>query len=262
MNNYLVTAKNYSEDSENRIHSDEIAQKFGFRGALVPGVAVYGYMTHPLVEEFGNDWLAEANIQLRLLKPTYDGEQMTISCKSQDNQIEVTSHDPEGQLTAVLLSQSAKKTSDGPQPMHDLALLDGPIKHPERVAIGWETVNAAEVFAPWEFHLGSEENTRYTREVADTLDVYQAGYVHPHLLLSLANTALMNEYVMPTWIHASSNIIHHHALRIGETITIRSVTTNKWQKKGHEFIKLWVTYWRGDELTTEIDHTAIFKVAT
>ena len=92
--------------------------------------------------------------------------------------------------------------------------------------------------------------------------IYQQGYVHPHLLLSLANTALMNEYVMPTWIHASSNIVHHRALKADETITIRSVTTDKWQKKGHEFIKLWVTYWRDGELTTEIDHTAIFKVAT
>ncbi len=34
-----VTAKNFSEASENRIHSDEIAKKFGFKGALVPGVA-------------------------------------------------------------------------------------------------------------------------------------------------------------------------------------------------------------------------------
>ncbi len=262
MNNYLVTAKNYSEDSENRIHSDEIAQKFGFRGALVPGVAVYGYMTHPLVEAFGADWLARANVQLRLLKPTYDGEQMTITYNRQEDQIEVVSHDPEGQLTAVVLSQSDIATSDKPVPMHELALLDGPIKNPERVAIGWETVNEAEVFSPWQFQLSTEENARYTREVADTLDIYQAGYVHPHLLLSLANTALMNEYVMPTWIHASSNIVHHHALKTDDTITIRSVTTDKWQKKGHEFIKLWVTYWRGDELTTEIDHTAIFKVAT
>lgn len=262
MNNYLVTAKNYSEDSENRIHSDEIAQKFGFRGALVPGVAVYGYMTHPLVEALGADWLARANTEVKLLKPTYDGEQMTISCSSQEGQIEVVSHDPEGQLTAVLLSRTENIASDEPLPMHDLALLDGPVKHPERVLIAWEAVKEGEVFSPWEFHLSIEENARYTREVADALDIYQQGYVHPHLLLSLANTALVNEYVMPTWIHASSNIIHHQALKTDETITIRSVTTDKWQKKGHEFIKLWVTFWRGGELTTEIDHTAIFKVAT
>ena len=36
----------------------------------------------------------------------------------------------------------------------------------------------------------------------------------------------------------------------------------KWQKKGHEFIRLYVSYWRDGELTTDIMHTAIFKVAS
>lgn len=258
MNRYLVTAKNYSEDSENRIHSDEIAKKYGFRGALVPGVAVYGYLTHPLVEQFGTHWLQQANIQVRLLKPTYDGEQITITCSETDNLIEVKSHDPEGTLTAIVSSLSE---TDAP-PMYEPAILDGPLKHPQRVEISWDNVEQGQCFSPWQFHLSAEENQRYTREVADDLVCYGQGYVHPHLILSLANTALMNEYIMPTWIHAGSHIVHRQPLRENDTITIRSVTTEKWQKKGHEFIKLWVTYWRDGELTTEIDHTAIFKVAT
>jgi urease accessory protein UreH len=35
----------------------------------------------------------------------------------------------------------------------------------------------------------------------------------------------------------------------------------KWRRKGHEFLRLYVAYRRGRELTTEIFHTAIFKVA-
>ncbi|MEM7001668.1 MAG: hypothetical protein AAF529_12845 [Pseudomonadota bacterium] len=38
---YTVVARNFSAANENRIHSDEIARKFGFRGALVPGVAIW-----------------------------------------------------------------------------------------------------------------------------------------------------------------------------------------------------------------------------
>jgi hypothetical protein len=258
MNPYLVTAKNYSEDSENRIHSDEIAKKFGFRGALVPGVAVYGYMTHPLVERFGAQWLSQADTEVRLLKPTYDGEQMSISATEQDNRLQVSSHGPDGVLTATLTSTVQLPTA----PSQDVALLEGSLKLPERIVIAWDTVVALQCFSPWQFHLSDEENKRYTSEVADQLPLYQQGYVHPHLLLSLANTALMHEYVMPTWIHASSHIVHHQALMEDDTITIRSVTLEKWQKKGHEFIKIWVTYWRDDELTTEINHTAIFKVAT
>ena len=53
MGTYEVVARNFSEANENKIHSDEIARKYGFKGALVPGVAVWGHLTHPLAERFG-----------------------------------------------------------------------------------------------------------------------------------------------------------------------------------------------------------------
>jgi acyl dehydratase len=257
MNNYHVVAKNYSESSENRIHSDEIAKKYGFRGALVPGVAVYGHMTFPLVQLLGEDWLAHSSNSLRLLKPTYDGERMSIDCNDDHGTYQVESRDEQGELTAVLTSQQPRELP----PLEDLNILEGDFKNPERVEISWDTVVPNQPFAPWQVTLTGEENARYTREVDDTLSVYQNGLVHPHLLLSLANTALMNEYFMPTWIHASSETRHRRLLRVDDTITIKSVPLEKWRKKGHEFIRLYVTYWRDDEITTDIFHTAIFKLA-
>ena len=43
---YRVQARNLSHASENRIHDDGVARRFGFEGALVPGVEVYAYMAH------------------------------------------------------------------------------------------------------------------------------------------------------------------------------------------------------------------------
>ena len=86
MAQYEVTARNFSESSENRMHSDDIAQKFGFKGALVPGVAVYGHLTHPLVERFGETWLANSVSDLRLLKPAYDGDRLILSLSEADDQ--------------------------------------------------------------------------------------------------------------------------------------------------------------------------------
>ena len=79
MQQYSVKAENFSQDSENRIHSDDIAQKYGFSGALVPGVAIYGHLTYPLVEEFGQLWLDQACNQVRLFKPTYHGDILTFT---------------------------------------------------------------------------------------------------------------------------------------------------------------------------------------
>ena len=40
MTAYQVVARNFSTSSENRMHSDEMANRYGFQGALVPGVAI------------------------------------------------------------------------------------------------------------------------------------------------------------------------------------------------------------------------------
>ena len=258
MSQYTVTARNFAADSENRIHSDEMAKKFGFRGALVPGVAVYGHLTYPLVERFGEAWLSHSVDNVRLLKPTYDGEAVAVDMQETDGAFHIVSHSPLSELTAELTSQMPDQL---PAP-EDTMLLEGDYKHPESVEITWDNVEPMQPFAPWTFELSDAQNTRYTEQVNDPLPIYRDGVVHPHLLLSLANTALTNEYVMPTWIHVGSETRHRQLLKVGDTITIRSVPLEKWQKKGHEFIRLWVTYWRGDELTTDILHTAIFKVAS
>ena len=47
---YESIAFNTAPDSENQIHSDDMAQRFGFQGGLVPGVAVSAYLIQPAVE--------------------------------------------------------------------------------------------------------------------------------------------------------------------------------------------------------------------
>jgi acyl dehydratase len=84
---------------------------------------------------------------------------------------------------------------------------------------------------------------------------------HPHWLLAVANQALVREYVMPAWIHVGSEIRMHRLLKVNETVEVRAVPLEKWERKGHQFIRLYLSYTRDDELTTEIFHTAIFRVA-
>jgi hypothetical protein len=50
---YCVEAVNTAKVSENKIHDDEVARRFGFGGGLVPGVDVYAYMAHLPVVRWG-----------------------------------------------------------------------------------------------------------------------------------------------------------------------------------------------------------------
>lgn len=255
MGTYHVTAKNYSEASENRIHSDDVARRYGFRGALVPGVAVYGYLTHPLVERFGERWLSDAASEVRFLKPAYDGERLEISLDDETHDLTARCVNPAGELLAVL----STRLSDLP-PVADQAIFDGPTKPSERVPMDWDSVVPGQVFATWHWQVTEDANDAFRHQVADDLEIYRFA-AHPHGLLQVANRALVREYVMPAWIHVGSEIHARAMPRVGDTLAVRAAVADKWERKGHQFVKLYLAYLRDSEITTEVVHTAIFRVA-
>jgi hypothetical protein len=79
-----VRATNTAPDSENKIHDDRVAAQYGFRGGLVPGVTVYGYMTVPVIE-FAPEWLERGSMQVRFLEPFYDGDQVIVRAEAMDD---------------------------------------------------------------------------------------------------------------------------------------------------------------------------------
>ena len=71
---YRVSAYNTSKHSENKMHDDTVAKRFGFAGGLVPGVDVMAYMMHLPVAKWGRAFLERGLIEARFVKPVYDGE--------------------------------------------------------------------------------------------------------------------------------------------------------------------------------------------
>src|SRR5579863_1298210 len=77
---FRVQAHNTAADSENRIHDDRVAASYGFRGGLVPGVTVYGYMVPAVVDRLGRPWLEHGSINMRLHAPCYEGDTVLSRC--------------------------------------------------------------------------------------------------------------------------------------------------------------------------------------
>src|SRR5262245_3310193 len=62
---HRVTAYNTSKQSENKIHDDTVARRYGFSGGLVPGVDVMAYMMHLPVAKWGRAFLDRGLIEAR-----------------------------------------------------------------------------------------------------------------------------------------------------------------------------------------------------
>ena len=256
MSSYEVIARNHSSTHENRIHSDEIAQRYGFKGALVPGVAVYGHLTRPLAERFGQDFLGRSITALRLIKPAYDGDRLRIDLSEDDGRYLAQCCNQEGTLLADLRVQLPAELLAPETPLS----LSKRAKRRGRVEIEWDAVRAGEPYPAWEWEITAAENQGFCEQIADDLQLY-ADHVHPYAILSIANQALTRQFVMPAWIHTASEVRHRQALRVGDRVAVRSVPLEKWRRKGHEFVRLYIDLHRDGTLTTEIFHTAIFKVA-
>ena len=95
MNSWQATALNTAPDSENQIHSDELAKEYGFKGGLVPGVTVSAYLLHPVIESLGKLWLERGYANCKITSPLYDGE--TFEVLSEDFK--------EGQINTFLKNQ-------------------------------------------------------------------------------------------------------------------------------------------------------------
>src|SRR5215813_12082530 len=87
---YTISAFNTAHDSENKIHDDATARRFGFGGGLVPGVDVYGYMTHLPVMRWGRAWLERGTAECRFFKPVYDGDEAIVTAIEQDGMLDIS----------------------------------------------------------------------------------------------------------------------------------------------------------------------------
>ena len=97
---YRVQAYNTAKQSENKMHDDTVAKRFGFSGGLVPGVDVMAYMMHMPVAKWGRAFLERGLIEARFVKPVYNGEIADVTGEENDGVLSIQV-ESRGQLCAT-----------------------------------------------------------------------------------------------------------------------------------------------------------------
>jgi len=238
-----VRAVNTALESENRIHEDSIAAEYGFRGGLVPGVTIYGYMASAVIERLGSEWLRRGAMDVRFFEPFYEGEEVAVSITD--------------------LSDGRIKVEAG-APASATAWIDNtelPADYPDEYPV-IKQIASRETLEPRKI-LGSLDKT---------LDLSQSGlsapldpfigperFAHPAVILGLANELLMHNYTLGPWIHAASEVRNANPAHDGEHLRVRGKIVDAYERKGHEFVVLDVAILSADALISRIRHTAIWK---
>lgn len=263
---YNIKAINDDQASANRIHSDETAQRFGFTGALVTGVSVFGYLSHPMVKAYGEEWFNGTVADVIFRKPAYDEDLLTVRTETHaadDGRLRQHSCTVSNSDDVALATLRSYK----PQVMPEIdprAFIPAADSQPAREEIHWDKVHIDKAVEAHLWQPSRADNQRFLDTMRDNLPLYhldQAPYIHPHHLLSECNQALMRIYDLPAWIHTGTTMVMRQGIRVGDAIDVRAIPIDKWEKKGHEFIKLYIVMRRGDDVVFEAEHSAIFKIA-
>jgi hypothetical protein len=237
---FQVRAVNTAVDSENKIHDDAVAAVYGFRGGLVPGVTVYGYLAAPVVEHFGTDWLERGAMDVRFLKPVYDGDDVTVSLQ------------PDGGGRVCV--QAGECASGVAWIHHEDATTIGDDAPLTRKLPSIDTLAVGTVLGTW-----TERLDLAKMGVTAPLDPVLEGRAHPAVMLSLANRIFLENYQLGPWMHVSSEVRKFGSAKDGDEIRVRGRVEDRYERKGHEFVVLDVAIMNGERTIERVRHTSIWK---
>jgi len=205
---HRVRAVNESRSS-NLMHDDAFAQRLGFRGGLVPGAAVYGYMAVLPERRWGAAWRAGGTMSARFVKPFYDGEEVTVSAAGDGDVLDLEARNPEGQVCAT--GRATAAAADAPPDA-------GHYPAPELPAERRAPLDVAEGEA-----LGA---------------LRTALRLEPAWPARLGNEVLMASVALPPWIHVETRTRHLAEVRDGEPVEVRALVAGAWERRGHHFVDL------------------------
>jgi len=253
---YSVAAYNTAKSSENKIHDDTVARRYGFRGGLVPGVDVYAYMAHLPVERWGRAWLERGTAECRFLKPVYEGNTAIVTAAESDEgmTLQVTS---QGELCASGTAALPAAAPVPPAPDSFVAVTPPEVRPPaDESSLAVDTWLGTRPLA-----VTAEFAAEYLQNVRETDPRYASeGLAHPGLILRACNWALSHNVVLGPWIHVGSNIGNFAAARVGDELSARARVIANYERKGHRFVELdTLVLANGRTPIARVAHTAIYR---
>src|SRR5262245_34577957 len=255
---YEVIANNYGADHANKIHSDEGAARYGFAGALVPGVGLYAYLTRPVVDALGREWLERGAMSAKFVKPVYDGEKVQSRARvahSDPIELKLELFNPSGNLCAIG-SAGLPNSSTAPDPN------EYPFRAPARLRpASIASFSIGEALGSIEFGLDlMGETPKFLDNVAETSPIYDS-ICHSAVGIAQANAILMRNIALGPWIHTASDARHFALARDGERLTLRGRVIDLYERHGHELIVAALgLFGENDRPIAHIKHTAIIKM--
>lgn len=231
-------AFNQSPDSENQIHSDQMAQAYGFRGGLVPGVTISAYLIHPAVVAWGEDWLSRGHANIVVAKPLYDDLHFEVQVsEATDNSYHSILVDEQGTHCANAFVNIPESPQGKPVRRHDQFAEPGalPLNASRSIMEELQSTSMNAFRYQWSEHHHMSTYLKNVDQMPDLL-TGKASFANSAYMLGLTNWALSGNVYMNPWLHLQTDSQHFSPVPLGSNLIVECAITDLFEKKGHEFV--------------------------
>jgi hypothetical protein len=252
---YHVVAYNTAKASENKIHDDETARRFGFKGGFVGGVHVYAYMTHQPVQRWGRTWLERGTGEARFGKPVYEGDIAEI----------VATDDADGMGLKVescgVLCATGRANMPAARPAVSLADYKSVRVRADRLPADEHSIAVGDWLGMTPLTVSAEYHAQDIDDTRETDPLYLAeGIVHSGTVLRCCNWALSHNVIMPAWIHMGSVVQNLGLARVGDTLDVRARVLKNYEHKGHKWVEIDALVLANEsQPIARVTHNAIYR---
>jgi acyl dehydratase len=219
-------------------HDPAVARTLGFRGALIPGAFVYGWMSRFAVATWGRAWLERGTIAARFRRPVYDGDALVVQASALRAEA--------GALVADMRvrNQAGEEVATGAVGLPDAAPVLPDLRHFPVLPIA----DPPPLVAPGALAAGTRLGTRDAVLTPDafaaSLDVFgeehplhrREGIVHAGCLLRVAMGDTNQSCRFPTpVIFVATETQHLGLARPGDRLATSGIVTAVHERKGQHY---------------------------
>jgi hypothetical protein len=256
---YRIVARNTAVDHTESIHDDGQARQFGYAGGLVPGIVIYGYMTHILAERWGDEWIQRGFMSSRSVRPAYEGESLVIAATDGDDGLVHFDARKEGAEKPVAIGAGSLGGPVGEVPPADSMRIFPMPEEPPLASVGAIPVG----------HEMGTRTTELTREMleeyVDSLDETYAAYkrrgIFPPSYLQEATTHIERAnfvYETPT-IYVASTAQTFREIRVGDVLECPGKVTGFFEKNGNHYVEVEMLVISKGEVIARVTRESIYR---
>ncbi|MGH0037207.1 MAG: hypothetical protein ACQGVK_19455 [Myxococcota bacterium] len=249
--------------SENRIHADDVARTYGFRGGLVPGVVVSAYLLQPAALAWGRDWLERGRAEVVVHSPVYDGETFSVDVSEAAGKAYAAKLvDPRGAVCASAQVELPEAPAPPPARRGDRLLRRDDVRPTASRAV-MEALREKGLGAMRARWSDAAEITHYLRDPQAMPALFRdERFANPAFILGLTNWVLGGNVKMSPWLHLQTDSQHYRAIPIDSELVVEAAIVDLFEKKGHEFVDVDVGVFgaRADAAFARVRLRAIYQL--